>query len=202
MKKISLLTIALVSGFSILSNAKVSQYVSGKLSYNNMKTVFTDKEFGVEDKDFPFSDVAIGFGVGYGLDFNNGFRSDIEFTYNTDMKETILNTDVKNETMSLMLNGYYDIATGTKWTPFVNLGIGVARSVFKDESSDLKIDGNKFAYQAGVGVGYEVSQNITLDAGYKYLNLGSVDYDWEDGLGKSEIETDSDTFYVGARFAF
>ncbi|WPX96023.1 outer membrane protein [Candidatus Bandiella euplotis] len=94
----------------------------------------------------------------------------------------------KNKTIGLIANVYYDIATGSAFTPYVMGGIGLDRSkqeftfsgkngltvtggtnvAVQDDSLTLKSKNkNSFAYQVGLGVGVEVSKDVVLDVGYK-----------------------------------
>lgn len=200
MKKISLLTVALIAGFASVSKAEISQYATGSLSWNrlNVENNWTDGDESESDK---ANKNIGGITVGYGLNFGKGLRSDVEYTYNLDAKFG----DDKVKSMSLMLNGYYDIATGTQWTPYVQLGLGVARSEIKfaaeeDDDESYSVKGNKFAYQAGFGVGYEITKELKLDAGYKYANYGKIKE--SDEWGKEEYENSMHTVSIGARYAF
>ncbi|MGN0929524.1 MAG: outer membrane protein [Alphaproteobacteria bacterium] len=197
MKKISLLTVALIAGFAGVSKAEISQYTSAHISY--AKTKVEDKNNEIMNKAAPALSVA------YGLNFGKGLRSDVEFTYAFDAKKTevkehsdgsIENEKIKSNQMSLMLNGYYDIATGTKWTPYVNLGIGMTKEELK--GSDDKGSDTTFTWQAGLGVSYEVANNFSVDAGYRYVDYGKV----KDTDIKFDGEEKANMFSIGARYAF
>ena len=57
-------------------------------------------------------------------------------------------------------------------------------------------DDNNFAWQVGAGVGYALNDNVSLDAGYRYVDYGDFT---EDG---TKLETSAHELYVGARYAF
>ena len=205
MKKISLLTVALIAGFAGVSKAEISQYVTGNVSWNRLDVKDTWNDGDEAGSGKSHKNIG-GLAIGYGLDFGKGLRSDVEYTYNFDADFG----DAKVKSMSLMLNGYYDIATGSQWTPYVQLGLGVARSEIKsdareadeeDEGMDAySIKGNKFAYQAGFGVGYEITKELKIDAGYKYANYGKLKE--SDEWGKDEYKNSMHTVSIGARYAF
>ena len=102
------------------------------------------------------------------------------------------------ESQSSMINGYYDIDTGSKLTPYVGAGIGYAK--IKGKLSVLgesySADDNNFAWQVGAGVGYALNDKVSLDAGYRYVDYGDFT---EEGL---KWESSAHELYVGARYAF
>ena len=76
--------------------------------------------------------------------------------------------------LAFMVNGFYDINTGTAFTPYVGLGVGYAR-VSADGISATGLgftngdDDNKFAYQAIAGVAYQLTPEVALTADYRYF---------------------------------
>ena len=85
-------------------------------------------------------------------------------------------TKAKMENNSVMLNAYYDIDTGTKLTPYVGAGIGMARLKGSIKGDDANASKSKttFAWQVGAGVSYAMTDNLALDAGYRYLRWKEV----------------------------
>ncbi|MBW4507810.1 MAG: outer membrane beta-barrel protein [Scytonematopsis contorta HA4267-MV1] len=81
---------------------------------------------------------------------------------------------------TLMVNGYWDIPTGSKWRPYLGAGVGVGFP----SASEVKVDedgvkyqipsasGTSFAIQGKAGIQYEVTKkgNVFLELGYK--NIG------------------------------
>jgi opacity protein-like surface antigen len=90
---------------------------------------------------------------------------------------------LKENKLGLMANAYYDFNNASEFTPYVMAGVGVTRGTLEAKvsgyeagtSGDLKAasetikskNNTSFAYQVGVGVGYEMSKDIFLDVGYK-----------------------------------
>jgi outer membrane autotransporter protein len=104
-----------------------------------------------------------------------------------------------------MFNAYYDIDTGTRFTPYVGAGLGYAHlkakangDVYGSESAD------NLAWQLGAGVSYAATDNISVDLGYRYTDYGSLTskYSDEDGSEKFKIDSDANEFYLGVRYAF
>jgi opacity protein-like surface antigen len=93
-----------------------------------------------------------------------------------------------------LVNAYVDLGTWYCITPYVGLGLGFANNTisgFTDQgysvASALSVNAGgpsgvyygkgsttNFAYAAMVGLGYDVSSNLKLDIGYRYLNMGKV----------------------------
>ena len=89
-----------------------------------------------------------------------------------------------------MVNGYVDIGTWYGITPYVGAGVGVARNTLSGvtdvgfaypgaglggfPTGGFLDDGSKtnFAWAGMAGLGFNVTQNLKLDLGYRYLNLG------------------------------
>jgi opacity protein-like surface antigen len=126
-----------------------------------------------------------------------------------------LETSVKLQT--LMFNFWYDIPTGTALKPYIGGGVGLAfikyssQSYIVGSSEDpvLTIYGKRktnFAWSLGAGLGYEISPNITLDLGYRYINAGSVtallensvDFPYHSGVGRIS----SHDVILGIRYTF
>lgn len=117
----------------------------------------------------------------------NQFRTELEYIYRDGVEGRHKGIKHKIDSMSLLLNGYYDIQMGSSLHPFVNLSIGASRLELKEVGAGSNTD-TKFSWGGGVGVGYDITQNVTFDLGYRFLNLGK--------------EIKSNEFYGGLRFAF
>lgn len=188
--------------FSANANAfDATPYVSAKLRYSDMSADVSesDVKLDVDDKVWGGS-----FAAGVSTKVNGGaVRAELEYNKNADAKKTH-NIDgdlfnIKIESQSLMINGYYDIDTGSKLTPYVGAGIGYAKikgKVLEASYTSYSEDGNNFAWQVGAGVGYALNDKVSLDAGYRYVDYGDFT---KDGL---KWESSAHELYVGARYAF
>lgn len=142
-------------------------------------------------------DIPLGGGVaveaGIGYDFGNSIRSELTYLYNNgSISASTLTLDATSggtrytgtlnpntsgtfSTNSVMLSGYYDIQTKSKFTPYVGAGIGYTSVTLpaqnrvtgtytvNGESGNGWIDygggsGSAFGYQAKIGVSYSVSK--------------------------------------------
>ena len=132
---------------------------------------------------------------------------------------------------TLFLNAYWDIKTGTQFTPYVGagLGIGFIDTKLRDwgasynlgyDPSDPLYDydpfsysfskrGTNFAWNLSAGLGYDITDNWTIDAGYRFVSYGSVNSAKEQGEGSDGVATYYKTknlyqhqFALGIRYTF
>jgi opacity protein-like surface antigen len=125
------------------------------------------------------------------------WRAEVEFAYRSadadDLPGALGDGDNFAST-ALMLNGIYDFDRGGRWTPYVGAGIGAATEV------DLDIDrgageeefssGSSFAWQAFGGVGYAVSDRVSLFGEVRYFTVPSAELD---GPGGAVLDVDYET---------
>ena len=70
---------------------------------------------------------------------------------------------------NVMANVYFDINTGTRFTPFIGGGIGVTNMWVKSHHIAFPTK-SKLAYQGIAGLAFKLNKNIALEASYRYLN--------------------------------
>lgn len=142
--------------------------------------------------------------VGYA--FGTGLRTEIEGFYNennidklhTDFGKINAEGEVKNA--AAMLNVYYDIYMGdSPFVPFVGGGVGAS---YVDLDIDTPVGGEsdhswEFAYQGIVGVGYELTDNMVLDASYRYFATSDADL-----AGDTSLENHNHKAVVGLKYFF
>ncbi|MDR2199654.1 MAG: outer membrane beta-barrel protein [Deltaproteobacteria bacterium] len=101
-----------------------------------------------------------------------------------------LDFDVKSEIelQTILLNFWYDIPTGSKIIPYVGGGVGLGIIRVENatnfdpnltdfepiETYNSKTKTN-FAFDIGGGIAYAVTDNFTLDLGYRFVWAGKVD---------------------------
>lgn len=177
--------------------AELNTYVSGKLRYADMSNDVNDSSGSLDVDDNVFgASVAIGSKV---ETQNGAVRVELEYNKNEDAEKTYPGGTLKIDSQSLMVNAYYDINTGTKFTPYLGAGIGYAKVKGKANISALgsgSIDDNNFAWQIGAGVGYAVNENVSIDAGYRYVDNGDFS---EYGIN---VDSTAHELYLGARYGF
>jgi len=91
-----------------------------------------------------------------------------------------------------LVNAYFDLGTWHNITPFVGAGIGVSRNTisdFTDMGQNVPTGGGatttsiaygdttsktSFAWALMAGAGYQVAPGLTVEAAYRYINLGKA----------------------------
>ena len=125
--------------------------------------------------------------AGLGLGIKRGWiRTDVTADYLSDMKYrgTVAAPDdvtAKMSAWSVLLNGYLDLGTWYRVSPYIGAGAGTARggaSDYQSTASPPFTGGSNaqwnFAWAAMAGVGITVASNLIADVGYRYINLGDA----------------------------
>ena len=123
--------------------------------------------------------IAAGIGAGIKTDW---LRTDVTIDLATPMKYEATGTSAKVSAASFLFNGYLDLGTWYRATPYIGAGAGAARVSISDYSSTVLPpfagDTNRskwnFAWAGMAGIAYAISPNTMVDLGYRYLNLGDV----------------------------
>jgi len=125
----------------------------------------------------------VPFGLAIDLDFDTGYiiggtlgttilpslRGEVEFSV---IKSSIsdlfgIPVDADSTGYNLLGNLWYDVDTGTSFTPYIGGGVGYGYDVVTADGSD-DINTSGFLYQLGAGVRFAATDNIGLDLGYRY----------------------------------
>ena len=193
-------------------------------SYISIKATNTDFDvdfdyydtwyFDTVHENYSLSDKGWGGSVAAGLSFQypkGKIRTELEYNKKADLEDSFTEWGDKAtmKIQSLMLNTYYDIDTGTKFTPYIGGGIGYAQIKIHDaywnECYGEDIKGTNFSWQLGAGVSYLATDNISFDIGYRYINFGDVsetqNYDIN-SFEKNEYNITAKEFYLGLRYQF
>lgn len=208
MRKIAVLTLGL--GLILPGTAQAQERPAGFYAdISGMYTNLVDPD--LTDATLPGElGVDNGFGISgtYGYEFGNGFRTEIEVSYRENGIKSIsiaafgltgtgaASGDVT--ALASMLNGYFDIATESRWTPYIGAGVGVARidvdiSV-ADESAS--VDDTVFAFQGMAGLRYDLSEDVVIRAGYRYFGTDEPEFD------TTEAEYGTHNVEVGLTYRF
>ena len=136
---------------------------------------------------------AFGFSVGKYL--NDNFRLELEATkrtgYDLDARLTTNSTfssNAKIQTEALFVNGFYDFQpftiSNTPITPYVGGGIGISRNKMGITTQLTNgvpvsfIEGHttsEFAYKLSAGTLFSLTEQLSLDVNYQYVNLGEFE---------------------------
>jgi opacity protein-like surface antigen len=155
-------------------------------------------------------------GIGAGYRFNNWFRVDVtgeyrggssigvnDIVFNPFANVNQTNTYKGNlSSMVALFNAYVDLGTWNCLTPYLGAGIGYASNRISGLTDQGIVGGaatlatsgtgtqSGLAWALMAGLGYEVNQNLTLEFGYRYLNLG----DARSGLLHNALTVPAETY--------
>lgn len=182
--------------FAANAQAEVNQYVSGKISYdlNKIKIVSSDGPVEKMDRNKPATHIAYGVQAGY-------VRGELELNNSLNIKKKFGDDHLKVYKHSLMANAYFDYLTCTPWTPYVGAGMGASYLKYNMNGGESKKTKYNFAWQVMGGVTYDINANWTLDAGYRYADLGRIRKNFGDGQ-ITKIKVRDHEFLLGARYTF
>ena len=201
-------------------------YIAPKISYNHVVMDKLRMDSSVDESLEParFSkgknDDTFGLALAIGYDFDKRgvpVRAELEYSYlgrasgsassvvvDNEYLHQVMSYKQKMDIQTVFLNAYFDINTGTPFTPYVGAGIGFAlidvekasatnSAYFIDDDflySESVAAGSKshtnFAWNIGAGIGWDITPEITLDLGYRYMMLGEAKSKWRDASGRGD----------------
>jgi opacity protein-like surface antigen len=106
--------------------------------------------------------------------------------------------DVKN--LSGMINAYFDFDNDSIITPYVGAGLGVAKVDVSDNTFAWDDSDTVYAYQFMGGANFALTQQLSIDAEYRYFGTQDPEFNHDDGSIKAEIA--SHNLMVGLRMQF
>lgn len=125
-------------------------------------------------------------GIGVGIK-TKWLRTDVTIDYTAPLKytgsaATVDDTTAKVTAVTALFNGYLDLGTWYRVTPYLGAGVGAAQLHTSDYVSTgappfatgLSNTQWNFAWALMGGVGYPVAPNAMIDVGYRYVNFGDV----------------------------
>ncbi len=131
-------------------------------------------------------------GVGAGYAFNSWLRADVTAEYRFDAKHRHVDRYVGGGNLITgnvggfvgLVNGYVDLGTWHRITPFVGAGVGMA-SLTMSGTRDLNIVSGgtvtgadktetRFVWALHAGLGYDLTSNWKAEVGYRYMHFGDV----------------------------
>ena len=184
---------------------------------------------GDVDEFFFFDSTTVGkaeYDSGYAVGGSLGYKSEhiwrveIEVTYRRNgfdesdwshfSKSGRFETNGDVASLAFMANVFWDIDTGTKFTPSLGMGLGVAQVAFDDVSD---ADGPLFdetetglAFQLGAGLGYALTEVLTLSLDYRFFVafVSPTADPGQPGIGGEEfnMEYTNSSFWLGLRYQF
>ena len=176
-----------LEGYYITPKVGVSKSMdTGKTSFTNhvpVTQLLSDEDLGT----------GTAFGLSAGKYLTDNFRLELEVikrdNYEYEAQWLVLRTLSEKadiESTSLFINGFYDFQPfsigNTLITPYLGGGVGISRNkmgttigLTNGVPSVSTIEGNtisQFAYKLSVGTFFSITEQLSLDVNYEYVNLG------------------------------
>lgn len=151
------------------------------------------------------------FGAGLGYRFNEWFRMDLTGEYRGKVDFTALDHAMwvgeggpvewtndhraKKSEWLFLVNAYLDLGTWKGLTPYVGAGLGASRNTISSyRDTNVSLGGVwhgssnskwNLAWALHAGLGFEVTDQLTLDLAYRYVDLGDartgpIHHVWDD----------------------
>ena len=186
MKKTLLFTLALIASVAFSTNAFAGAFFgirSGaeKLDVEEANTAF-------EDSQGKF--IGAGF-VGYHYSF---FRLEAEYMYQAKRSYQSEDNKVSIETHSVMGNLYFSPPVKSALKPYLMGGVGAAFLDTKD--GNFSDDNTDLAWQVGLGLELEFTENVFLEVGGRFVNMGEAE------VNNKAFEQTGFNYFGGLRFEY
>ena len=171
-----------IEGYYITPKGGVSKTLdTGTMNYDNGTTVFTlnDDDLGTGS----------AFGISAGKYITDNFRLELEAIKRTgyemdttDSDNNLMEANITSK--SVFINGFYDFQPfslgNTPITPYLGGGVGISRNKMgttHENRPGNTLDGktiSQFAYKVAAGTLVGLTENVSLDINYQYVNLGNL----------------------------
>jgi len=155
---------------------------------------------------------ALALGYSFAPKFNLPLRAEVEYALRSNSSESRDGANWSSRhtlnISTLFFNAYFDIPTGTPFTPFLGAGLGMAfnytgMSCWNGNNNsyrDIDQRDTTFAWNVGAGLSYAFTENISADLGYRFIGAGNREI--SSGGAKLSSAPYINEFYLGARFGF
>ena len=184
-----------LEGYYITAKGGVSKTMdTGTMSYGIQNTIFNDDDLGTGS----------AFGISAGKYISDNFRLELEAIkrtgYEMDTRGGNNLYEANISSKSIFINGFYDFQSfslgSTPITPYLGGGVGISKNKMGttyENRPNASLDGktiSQFAYKVAAGTMVSLTENVSLDINYQYVNLGNI----KSGVG---VYTDPGGAYVG-----
>ncbi len=124
------------------------------------------------------------------------------------------NLKVQTNLQTLFMNAYWDFHNDTAFTPYIGggLGLGFIQSEYEISASGAGMSGSGsenftntvFAWNAGAGVAYAITDNLSADLAYRFVGLGYHENEKtiEGVKAKVGMAPYANEFSLGIRYTF
>jgi len=214
----------LSAGHALAANSDEGYYGSAKYLYSEQRASDQDTSSrpGVgQFADGKEKDRRSGASLAAGYQYGNGWRTEGEYTFRQKSEFTSGSTafpssynHLKLKTERLMMNVYRDYDLGYGVSLFGTAGLGIAKvkadgwqgNTSREYASSTQ---NNLAWSLGAGVSYSPLERLSIDVGYRYIDMGKVESGYNTfgnvrGLKDEQMKARlaSSEFTVGTRYLF
>ena len=161
------------------------------------------------DYGFTFgADMDMGYtlGLAVGTEVFENLRGEIELSVIQSHPESFLGSpssdDITSTGINLLGNLWYDIDTGSGFTPYVGGGLGVGYTELTSDESDDKYSATGLVYQLGAGVKVAMTDSLALDLGYRYKVMPDAPVSGDYVAPDTDITLDATSHIVQAGLTF
>ena len=175
MKKVLATLVALSLPAIVLADDNRGFYVQGDVGHSTLKT--NDEGGKTSSKGFSPR-------LSAGYDFGD-FRVAADYTHYKTLKDHEQDSshtlDSKIKLQSVGVSAIYDFDLNSPVKPYVGARVGLNRFSYDDDHRSVNVHETesirktKTGLGVMTGVGYDITQNIALDAGYRYNHWGNFD---------------------------
>ena len=130
------------------------------------------------------------FGISAGKYITDNFRLELEAIKRTGYEMDTISPTNNNlyeaniTSKSIFINGFYDFQSfslgSTPITPYLGGGVGISKNKMgttHENRPSATLDGktiSQFAYKVAAGTLVSLTENVSLDINYQYVNLGNI----------------------------
>ena len=196
-KKITLAFLFTIPSLSFaidLENFYITAKGGASKTFNTGTTNFVDDTGGLFSSENEDLGTGTAFGFSVGKYLTDSLRLELEAIKRTgyefdarDIQNPEFADKAKMQTEALFINGFYDFQpftmSNTAITPYLGGGVGISRNKMGTDvfhvngvPNGLTINGdtiNQFAYKLAAGTLISLTQQLSLDVNYQYVNLGA-----------------------------
>lgn len=184
-------------GLAVLSTIVATSAKAEMTPYVGVYGHRTDAQYSERKTRSNFDDKAFGFSLSAGVDYSN-FSTELEYFQTDEFKDIYKGLEGELKLKSVGLSQFYSFKNDTDFTPYIGAGVSLGKIHLGYEKYSK--DFSKLGLHAGVGVQYELTDALSLDLGYRYMDFGRAKTHIEGTYTKTRIKMND--VYLGLIFNF
>ncbi len=184
------------------------------LTKNPHATISYDSSYASADALMNNPGYIIGGAVG--VDWGNQLRTELELSHarwSSDTARVVITGGTPFDTPAhsdvsatyLLGNAWLDLSHGSMFTPYVGGGLGIGWAnvnAATDTTFVTHFNASGLAFQLGAGVRFDVSDNVSIDAGYRFKDIVGLNYSSDTPMVLTDTSLASHNFQIGLTLKF